>query len=149
MFIDDRRAVEQGLIDPQRTVMVGIRGAQMFSDGWEYCEAVGITVLYMEDVVEIGIAETIRRVREVVGEHAPTYLTFDIDSLDPIYAPGTGTPEAGGLTTREAQALLRGLRGLELVGADMVEVSPPFDDTTNITSLSGATVRVQLFSCSE
>ena len=123
--------------------MIGIRGAQMFSDGWEYCAEQGMTVLWMETVAEIGVAETIARARAVVGAQ-PTYLTFDIDSLDPVYAPGTGTPECGGFTTREALQLLRGLRGVALAGADVVEVSPPFDSGTGVTALAGATVMYEL-----
>ena len=139
-----RRAVEQGLVDPKRTVMIGIRGAQMVTDGWDYCRDMGITVLWMETVAEIGIDATIKQARAIVGEDTPTYLTFDIDSIDPIFAPGTGTPECGGLTTREAMQLLRGMRGLDLVGCDMVEVSPPFDSSTNTTALVGATVMYEL-----
>jgi guanidinopropionase len=89
-----------------------------------------MTVIHIEDFVEMGLKEVIRKAREVVGD-GPTYISFDVDGLDPTYAPGTGTPETGGLTTREAQALIRGLRGLNLVGGDVVEVAPQYDPTTN------------------
>ncbi|MEJ8572160.1 agmatinase [Microbaculum marinum] len=131
-----RRAVEEGLIDPRRTVQIGIRGPQNFPEGWDYSQASGMRVMFMEEVVERGIAATVAEARRVAGE-GPTYLTFDIDSLDPAFAPGTGTPEIGGFTTREAQELLRGLAGLDLIGADLVEVSPPFDSAA-ITSTVGA-----------
>lgn len=137
-----RRAVEAGVIDPKRTVQIGIRGAQNFTDGWDYSRDVGMRVLFMHDVEEIGIDATITEARRVVGE-GPVYLSFDIDALDPVHAPGTGTPEVGGLTSREAQRLVRGLHGLDFVGADLVEVSPPFDHA-QITSLAGATLMYEI-----
>jgi agmatinase len=123
-----RNAVLDGVLDPERTIQIGIRGSG--DPVWKFSYDSGMTVLYIEDVVEIGVKEVIRKAREVVGEQ-PTYISFDVDGLDPVYAPGTGTPEVGGLTTREAQALIRGLRGLNLVGGDVVEVAPQYDPTTN------------------
>jgi guanidinopropionase len=137
-----RRAVEDGLIDPRRTVQIGIRGAQNTTEGWDYSVDSGMRVLFMDEVQRIGIDAVIAETRGVVGD-GPLYLSFDIDGLDPAFAPGTGTPEIGGFTTLEAQTLLRGLRGLHLVGADVVEVSPPFDSSGN-TALAGAGMMYEL-----
>jgi guanidinopropionase len=137
-----RRAVEAGVIDPKRTIQIGIRGAQNFTDGWEYSRDAGMRVLFMHEIEEIGIDETIAEARRVIGT-GPVYLSFDIDALDPVHAPGTGTPEIGGLTSREAQRLVRGLRGLDFVGADLVEVSPPFDHA-QVTALAGATLMYEI-----
>lgn len=137
-----RRAVEAGVLDPKRTVQIGIRGAQNFADGWEYSEKSGMRVIFMEEFAEIGVDAVIAEARRVVGD-GPTYISFDVDGLDPVYAPGTGTPEIGGITTLEAQKLLRGLSGLNLVGGDVVEVSPPFDQTGN-TALVGATLMYEI-----
>jgi guanidinopropionase len=98
--------------------------------------------VYIEEFNKLGVEKVITEVRRVVGK-GPTYVSFDIDSIDPSYAPGTGTPEIGGLTTIEAQGLIRGLRGLNLVGADVVEVSPPFDSSGN-TALIGATIMYEI-----
>ncbi|MEO0829407.1 MAG: agmatinase, partial [Pseudomonadota bacterium] len=104
-----RRAVEEGLIDPKATLQIGIRGTQNLSEGWDYSEASGMRVVFCEEVHEAGPAAIAAEACKLVGDR-PVYLTFDIDSLDPVYAPGTGTPEIGGLTTHQAQVLLRGLR---------------------------------------
>lgn len=137
-----RRAVEEGLIDPTRTVQIGIRGAQNSMDGWEFSEAAGMRVIFMDEVTRIGVEAVAQEARRVVGD-GPTYLSFDIDSLDPAFAPGTGTPEVGGLTTIESLTLLRALRGVPLMGADVVEVAPPFDPTGG-TSLIAATLLYEL-----
>ncbi len=137
-----RRAVEEGLLDPKRTVQIGIRGAQNSPEGWEFSREQGMRVIFMEEFTKLGVEAVIGEARRVVGE-GPTYITFDVDGLYPVYAPGTGTPEVGGLTTIEAQALLRGLRGLNLVGGDVVEVAPPFDPTGN-TALVGATMMYEI-----
>ena len=137
-----RRAVEEGLIDPRRTIQIGIRGAQNSMEGWEYSESTGMRVLFMDEVIEMGIEAVGREALRVVGQ-GRTYLSFDIDSIDPAFAPGTGTPEIGGFTTREILALLRSLRGAELIGADVVEVSPPFDPSGS-TALVAATVAYEL-----
>ena len=123
-----RNAVLDGVLDPERTIQIGIRGPA--EPVWEFSYDSGMTVIHIEDFVEMGVKEVIQKAREVVGE-GPTYISFDVDGLDPVYAPGTGTPEVGGLTTREALALIRGLRGLNLVGGDVVEVAPQYDPTTN------------------
>ena len=96
----------------------------------------------MQEVEEIGIKGIVQEVRRIVGE-SPVYLSFDIDALDPSYAPGTGTPEIGGFTSREAQQILRGFSGLNFVGADLVEVAPPFDHA-QLTSLAGATLMYEI-----
>lgn len=137
-----RLAVEDGVLDPKRTVQIGIRGAQNITDGWDFSEQSGMRVIFMEEFTEIGVGAVIDEARRVVGD-GPTYISFDVDGLDPVYAPGTGTPEIGGITTIEAQALLRGLSGLNLVGGDVVEVSPPFDQTGN-TALVGATLMFEI-----
>ena len=137
-----RRAHEEGLIDPKKTVQIGIRGAQNVSEGWDYSEQAGMRVMFVEEVQKRGLEAVIEETRKIIGS-GPVYLSFDIDSIDPAFAPGTGTPEIAGLTTAEAMALIRGFRNLNYVGADMVEVSPPFD-VGGLTSLTGATVMYEL-----
>lgn len=137
-----RMAVEEGLIDPRRTIQIGIRGALPVPGLWQYSIDSGMRVLEIEDVREMGISAVIAEARRVVGD-GPTYVSFDIDSIDPAFAPGTGTPEVGGLTPFEVQQLIRGLQGLDLIGADVVEVSPPLD-TTGLTALVGATMMFEL-----
>jgi guanidinopropionase len=137
-----RQAVLAGVLDPERTIQIGIRGpAEVF---WGFSYESGMTVLHIEDVDRLGIEAVIEKARAVVGD-GPTYISFDVDGLDPAYAPGTGTPEAGGLTPREAQAILRGLAGIEIVGGDVVEVAPQYDPTTN-TAMVGAQILFELFS---
>lgn len=137
-----RRAVEAGVLDPKRTIQIGIRGAQNADEGWHYSKESGMRVVFIEELNERGCTAILEEGRALVGD-APTYVTFDIDSLDPAFAPGTGTPEFGGLAPIQAQTLVRGLDGLNLVGADVVEVSPPFDHA-NITALAGATMAYEL-----
>jgi agmatinase len=103
-----------------------------------------MTVIHAEEIEAMGLPGVIAKAREVVGD-GPTYLSYDIDSLDPAFAPGTGTPEIGGLTTREAQAILRGLQGLNLVGGDLVEVAPQYDATSN-TAQAGAQMLFEILS---
>ena len=136
------RAIEGGLLDPKKTIQIGIRGAQNSEASWQASENAGIRVMYMEEFTSLGVEATLDEVRRVVGQ-GPTYVSFDIDSLDPAFAPGTGTPEIGGLRPIQAQALIRGLTGLNLIGADVVEVSPPFDHTGN-TALVGATMLYEI-----
>ncbi|ANN68847.1 agmatinase [Bordetella bronchialis] len=133
-----RRAVEAGLLDPRRTVQIGIRGAQNSDEGWRYSRETGMRVIFIEEFDRMGVDAAIAEARRVVGD-GPAYLSVDVDGLDPVYAPGTGTPEIGGLSTRETLSLLRGLDGLDLLGADVVEVAPPYDPSGN-TALLGATL---------
>ncbi len=123
-------------------MQIGIRGAQNSDEGWTFSLDSGMRVIFMEEFTRLGVEAVIAEARRVVGD-GPTYISFDVDGLDPVYAPGTGTPEVGGLTTIEGQALLRGLRGLDLVGGDVVEVAPPFDPSGN-TALVGATMMYEI-----
>ena len=137
-----RRAIEDGVLDPKRTVQIGIRGA-LYADGDNlWGEEQGIRVITIDEFYEMGAEAVIAEARRVVGD-GPTYISFDVDGLDPVYAPGTGTPEIGGFTTFEAQTMIRGLRGLDLVGGDVVEVAPPFDPSGN-TALVGATLMFEI-----
>ena len=137
-----RRAVEEGLLDPKRTVQIGIRGSLNDLDVWKFSHDTGMRVVYMEEFDERGWKSVIEEAREIVGE-GPTYISFDVDGLDPVYAPGTGTPEIGGFTALEAQMMIRALQGLNLVGGDVVEVAPPFDPSGN-TALVGATMMFEI-----
>ena len=137
-----RRAVEEGLLDPKRTVQIGIRGSIYSADDMAFAEGSGMRVIYMEEFAKIGPAKVVEIARRVAGD-GPTYISFDVDGLDPVFAPGTGTPEIGGMTTREAQEVVRGLQGLNLIGGDVVEVSPPFDPSGN-TALVGATFMFEI-----
>ena len=137
-----RRAVEDGLLDPKRCVQIGIRGAQNSDEGWTFSLEAGMRVIFMEEFTALGVEAVIAEARRVVGD-GPSHISFDVDGLDPVYAPGTGTPEIGGLTTIEAQALIRGMRGLDLHGGDVVEVAPPFDPSGN-TALVGATMMYEI-----
>ncbi|MEM8837308.1 MAG: agmatinase [Pseudomonadota bacterium] len=137
-----RNAVLEGVLDPERTIQIGIRGAAGYI--WEFSDISGMTVVHMRDITEDKIPEIIEKARAVVGDD-PTYLSFDIDSIDPAYAPGTGTPEVGGLTSREAMRLIRGLKGLSFIGGDMVEVAPSYDATTN-TAHVGAQILFEILS---
>jgi agmatinase len=123
-----REAVLAGVLDPERTMQIGIRGGAEYL--WEFSYESGMTVIHAEEVMQLGIAKVIERARAVLGQ-GPTYVSFDVDSLDPAFAPGTGTPEVGGLSTREAMELVRGCAGLDIVGGDVVEVAPQYDATTN------------------
>lgn len=137
-----RNAVLDGVLDPERTIQIGIRGAAKYI--WEFSDMSGMTVIEAADISEGVIPDIIRRARDVIGD-GPTYLSFDIDSLDPAFAPGTGTPEVGGLTTREAMAIIRGMKGANLVGGDVVEVAPAYDPTTN-TAQNGAQMLFEILS---
>lgn len=137
-----RNAVLDGVLDPTRTIQIGIRGSAEYL--WEFSHASGMTVIHAEEISSLGIPAVIEKAREVVGDGS-VYLTFDIDSLDPAFAPGTGTPEIGGLTSREALELLHGLKGLDIVGGDVVEVAPQYDGTTN-TAHAGAQMLFEILS---
>jgi len=136
-------AVTEGLVDPRRFVQIGLRGPMYGPGDFAFHREHGITALDIDEVFRLGLEDVQARVREVVGA-GPLYVTFDIDAVDPAYAPGTGTPEVGGLSSRDAQVLVRGLAGLQVVGADVVEVSPPFDGPGQITSLLAANLLFEL-----
>ena len=123
-----RLAVLEGVLDPERTVQIGIRGPAEFL--WEFSYDSGMTVLHIEDVMRIGIAGVVKKALNVVGS-GPTYISFDVDGLDPAFAPGTGTPD--------------GLKGLDVVGGDVVEVAPQYDPTSN-TAMVGAQMLFEMFS---
>ena len=136
------RAVEEGLLDPKRTIQIGIRGSVNDPDLWKFSHDSGMRVIYMDEFYKLGIEATLKEAKRVVGD-GPVYISFDIDSLDPAFAPGTGTPEIGGLTSLEAQLLIRGCSGLNIVGADMVEVAPSFDQSGS-TAMVGANILFEL-----
>lgn len=139
-----RRAVEEGLLDPTRVIQIGIRGHTNALGGlWSFSRDSGMRVLEMDEFHDKGWRYAVEEARRVA--RGPIYLSYDIDSLDPSFAPGTGTPEAGGLSVIEALRLVRGLTGLDVRGADLVEVSPPFD-TANITAFNGASILFELLS---
>jgi guanidinopropionase len=133
-----RRAIEEGLLDPRRTIQIGIRGSMYSPEDKKWGLEQGIRVIEIEEYFRIGPEGAIAEAQRVVGS-GPAYVSFDVDGLDPVYTPGTGTPEIGGFSTAEAQQMLRGLRGLDLVGGDVVEVAPPFDPSGN-TALVGVTM---------
>ncbi|HTZ35282.1 MAG TPA: agmatinase [Stellaceae bacterium] len=137
-----RRAIEEGLVDPRRMIQIGIRGSMYSPDEKDWAESVGVRIVHIEEYFALGPDRVVAEARRIVGD-GPTYVSFDVDGLDPVYAPGTGTPEVGGYSTAEAQRMIRGLAGLDLVGADVVEVAPPFDPSGN-TALVGATMMFEL-----
>lgn len=137
-----RRAIEEGLVDPKRFVQIGLRGAISDAGNYDYAREMGVRIIFIEEFMERGVVEVMAEARAIVGD-APTYVTFDIDGIDPSQAPGTGTPEIGGFSTREAQAMVRLLDGLDIIGADLVEVAPPFDPS-GLTALTGATIMFEL-----
>ena len=139
-----RRAVEEGLVDPRRMIQVGIRGPLYGAEDFAFHDAHGIEVLRIEAIKEQGTAWAAQRFERLRG--GPVYVSFDIDAVDPAYAPATGTPEVGGLTSYEALTLVRALVGFTLVGADIVEVSPPYDGPGQITSLLAANLLFELVS---
>jgi guanidinopropionase len=137
-----RRAIEDGVLDPRRTVQIGLRGSMYDLDDFGFGEKMGVRLIRIEEAMEKGPARVMEEARRIAGD-GPTYVSFDIDMLDPVYAPGTGTPEIGGFTTFQAQQMLRGLRGLNIVGADVVEVSPPFDPS-GLTAYAGVTMMFEI-----
>jgi agmatinase len=139
-----RRAVEEGLIDPRRMIQVGIRGPLYGPEDFAFHDEHGIEVIRVEAVKEHGLAWVAGRLGRL-GD-GPLYCSFDIDAVDPAYAPGTGTPEVGGLTSYEALALVRALAGTALVGADIVEVAPPWDGPGQVTALLAANLMFELVS---
>jgi agmatinase len=139
-----RRAVEEGLLRPERSIQVGMRGSIYDAGDWEDARELGFDLVPTDTVRKLGIEETIARIHERVGD-AKMYVSFDADFVDPAFAPGTGTPEIGGFTSREAQEFVRGLAGLDLVGCDVVEVYPAYDPA-QITALLAANVAHEFLS---
>ncbi len=123
-----RRAVEEGLLDPKRVIQIGIRGTAYDTEDKDFAKAVGIRIIPIEDFFARGAADVMAEARDIVGS-TPCYVSYDIDFVDPAFAPGTGTPEVGGPNSFQALEVCRGLPGLNIVGADLVEVSPPFDSS--------------------
>ena len=137
-----RRAIEEGLLDPKHVVQIGIRGTAYNYDDIEWGTSQGVRIVRIEELFDRGIAAVMDEARTIVGDR-PTYCSFDIDFVDPTYAPGTGTPEIGGPNAFQAQQVIRALRGVDLVGADLVEVSPPFD-TSGGTAWLGVSLMFEL-----
>lgn len=139
-----RRAAEEGLLDPRRCLHVGVRGPLYSSDDLRSDECLGFQVVHADDYQYEGVVQVVERMRRRLGT-GPVYVSVDIDVLDPAFAPGTGTPESGGLSSRELLATLRGLVGLDIVGADIVEVSPAYDHA-EITGIAAAHTAYELLS---
>ncbi|GAA6181549.1 agmatinase [Shimia sp. NS0008-38b] len=137
-----RRAVEEGLLDPKRVVQIGIRGSTYDDEDTDFAKSVGIRVIRIEEFFARGCADVMAEARDIVGD-AATYVSYDIDFVDPTFAPGTGTPEVGGPNSFQALEVVRALDGLNIVGADMVEVSPPFDSSGG-TAFLGVSIMFEL-----
>ncbi|QTF10630.1 agmatinase [Brenneria izadpanahii] len=136
-----RQAVLDGVLDAEKCVQIGIRGGGTYHG--EFSHESGMTVIYAEDIVERGVEYAIGKIREVVGD-SEVYISFDIDSVDPGFAPGTGTPEVGGLTPREVLSMLRSMAGMKVVGGDVVEVAPQYDATSNTAQITAQVLFMQL-----
>ena len=137
-----RRAHEEGLLQDERVFQIGLRGTGYAADDFDEARRWGFTVIQAEELWNQSLEPLAVRIKEHIGD-VPCYITFDIDSLDPAYAPGTGTPEICGLTPPQAVELIRGLRGLNVIGVDLVEVSPPYDPSGN-TALIGASILFEI-----
>lgn len=137
-----RRAVEDGLLQCDKVTQIGLRGTGYHADDFDWCRDQGFTVVQAEACWNRSLAPLMEEVRARVGD-APVYLSFDIDGLDPAFAPGTGTPEVGGLTVQQGLEIVRGMKGLNVVGADLVEVSPPYDQA-GTTALVGANLAFEM-----
>lgn len=137
-----RRAVEEGLIDPRRCIQIGLRGSMWDGNDYAYPLEIGMRCITYDEYEELGRAAVIEEIRRVVG-YGPTYVTFDMDGLDPSDAPGTAVPEPGGLSMRDAQVILRSMTGLDIIGADVAEISPPHDPT-GITAINAANLMFEL-----
>ena len=137
-----RRAIEENLIDPKRTVQVGIRGTNYDSEDRDFAKSKGIRIITIEEFFERGIPDVISEVKSIVGDEK-TYLSYDIDFIDPAFAPGTGTPEVGGPNSFQALDVVRKLTGLNLIGADVVEISPPFDPSGG-TAFLGSSILFEI-----
>lgn len=132
-----RRAVEEGLLDPKRVVQIGIRGTMYDREDRDFADSVGIRVIPIAEFHARGVADVMAEAREIVGSQ-PTYVSYDIDFVDPAFAPGTGTPEVGGPNSWQALEVVRALKGVDIVGADLVEVSPPFDQSGGTAYLAAS-----------
>ena len=137
-----RRAVEEGLLDPKRVVQIGIRGTMYDSEDRDFAKAEGIRIIEIEEFFARGVGDVMAEAREIAGDGA-TYVSYDIDFVDPTFAPGTGTPEVGGPNSFQALEVCRALQGLNIVGADMVEVSPPFDQSGG-TAFLGVSIMFEI-----
>jgi guanidinopropionase len=131
-----RRGVEEGLIDPKRTIQIGLRGSRFSPDDIKWGQDAGFTCITFDEYEAMGRDAVVRKIQSVLGK-GPTYMTIDIDGIDPAWAPGTGVPEIGGLTPRDVQVMIRSLQGMHLVGGDICEVAPCFDPT-GITAVTAA-----------
>jgi agmatinase len=140
-----KRAVEEGLLDPRASVQAGMRGSLYGAEDLQVARDLGFTVLSTDELRDLGPAAYGDLVRSTVGERR-AFVSFDIDFIDPAFAPGTGTPEVGGFSTAEALAFVRSLRGVKLAGCDVVEVSPPYDGPAMVTALAAANVIYELLS---
>lgn len=137
-----RHAVLDGVLDPERTIQIGIRGPTEYI--WEFSYESGMTVIHAEEFHRLGVYEVIQRAKDVIKD-GPVYISLDVDGIDPAFTPGTGTPEVGGLTPREVQVLFHGLAGLNVIGGDVVEVAPQYDASTN-TAQVGAQMLFEILS---
>jgi agmatinase len=130
-----RKAVEEGLLDPARVIQIGLRGGLAGADDYTFAKQTGFRMVFLDDLIEQGVGAVAAAIKEVAT--GKVYLSMDVDAIDPAFAPGTGTPVPGGLTSREALMLIRSCRGVDIVGADVVELSPPYD-VQQITALLAA-----------
>jgi len=137
-----RRAVEEELLDPKRVVMIGIRGTAYDMEDRDFARSVGVTVIPIEAFFARGVEDVMAEAREIAGSD-PTYVSYDIDFVDPAFAPGTGTPEVGGPNSHQALLVARLLEGVNIAGADMVEVSPPFDQSGG-TAFLGVSIMFEM-----
>ncbi|MFK7995714.1 MAG: agmatinase [Granulosicoccus sp.] len=137
-----RRMVEEGLLATDKVAQIGLRATGYADDDFDWSRDQGFRVVQAEDIWYQSLAPLMQEVRQMIGDH-PVYLSFDIDSFDPAYAPGTGTAEPGGLTSHQGLEIVRGTYGLNLIGADLVEVSPPYDQSGN-TAMLGATILYEM-----
>lgn len=131
-----RRAIEEQLIDPHKMVQIGLRATGYGADDFDWSRQQGVRVVTAEECWYRSLSPLMDEVRQTIGPDTPTYLSFDIDGLDPSVAPGTGTPEPAGLTASQGLEIIRGCFGLNLLGCDLVEVSPPYDTTGNTALLA-------------
>jgi guanidinobutyrase len=137
-----RRAAEEGLLDCNRVAQIGLRGTGYAADDFDWCRRQGFRVVQAEECWYRSLAPLMKEIASRIGR-GPVYLSFDIDGLDPAFAPGTGTVEIGGLTVPQGLEIIRGCQGLQVVGGDLVEVSPPYDMTGN-TALLGANLLFEM-----